>query len=359
MPVKHVTPEEFKKEVVAPGAKERFLVKIGETSTGSEVAIPVVVVRGQKDGPTVLITAGQHAEETGSIDAVKRFGGQLTPEEVSGTVVVVPLQNAPAWIHRSRLYPFDAPTVTDIGSLPRGEAGGVMTARVLYALVDCIAANANFALDVHGTHLDSMNYPRTMTIITGDEPPEVHEKRLELSRKVGYEVIHLWKVPSGRGGLTPILNSRGCPTIAIEAGEGWRNLEPFPSILIRGIRNFCKAVGALSGELEMPSLQVEVTRRVEITANHGGLSNLFVMPGQYVRAGEVVGQIRDMFDDVLEELKTPINGLIIRCSLLPTVATGARLCNVSETDIGEKWEKRVIPELEKQITLSGTHRPRK
>ena len=357
MNAKRVTPEEFKNVSVKAGAKERFMVVIGEMSTGSEVAIPVVVVRGRRDGPCVFVTAGMHAEETGCIAAVMRFSAQVTPEEVSGTLVLVPLQNAPAWAHRSRLYPFDAPSVLDIGELKHGDPGGVMTARALHALVDCIGAETDFGLDIHATHLDSMNYPRCMTEITGDESPEVHEKRVEISRKTGYEVVHWWDVGHGMGGLTSILNNRGRPSIAIEAGEGWRALEPFPSIMIRGIRNFCMAVGAMEGEPEMPDVQVEITRRVEITTNHGGLSNLFVKCGDYVRAGQVVGQVRNMFDDVVDELITPIDGIIIRCTLLPTVATGARLCNVYETDIGERWENRVVPELERQILFSGTSRP--
>lgn len=357
MNAKRVTPEEFKKEVVKPGTKERFLVRVGELSTGSEIALPVVVVRGKREGPTVYIAAGQHAEETGSIDAVKRFAAQLTPEEVSGTAVLVPLQNAPAWAFRSRLYPLDAPTVADLASLTRGEPGGIMTSRVMYALTECIAANANFALDVHSTHLDSMNYPFTFVFTTGSEPPEVQRKRLELARQIGNEIIWVGGLP-GRAGVNAFLNGRGCPTVAMETGEGWRNLEPFPSILIRGIRNFCKAAGLLSGKPEMPSVQIEVNGRHEVTSNRGGMSHLYVKPGDYVKAGQVVGEIRDMFDDVLEELKTPVNGIIQRCSLLPTVATGARVCNVAQTDRGEEWAKRVVPELERRITLPVTLRPR-
>ncbi len=357
MTAKHVTPEEFRKVDIRSGIREMFLVRIGEMSTGSEVAIPVIVIRGRRDGPRVFISAGTHGEEAGSIEAVKRFAGQITPEEVSGTLVMVPLMNAPAWAHRSRHYPFDAPNVADVGHVS-GDADGGMSARIAYAMAESISLNADFALDLHSTHLDSVNYPRAMTNLTDDEPPQVREKRLELSGKLGFEINHLWKRGARADGFTAVLHSRGCPRIALEAGEGWRALEPFPSIMIRGIRNFCKATGALSGQLEMPSLQVDVTNRVDITVNRGGMSHLFVKPGDYVRVGQVVGVVRNMFDEVVDEFKTPINGIVVRCCLLSTAATGARICCIYETDIGEKWENRVVQELERQITLSGTPRPR-
>ncbi len=38
--------------------------------------------------------------------------------------------------------------------------------------------------------------------------------------------------------------------------------------------------------------------------------------------------------------------------ILPTVATGARVCNVYQTDRKE-WAKRKLPALEQQIVVSG------
>ncbi len=361
MTAKWVTPEEFKtaQANVKSGSKGQFLVKVGQVSSGSDVGIPVVVVNGKKDGPRLLITSGQHSEETASMDAVKRFAAAVKPAEVSGTMVLVPLINVPAYIHRSRLYPYDAPSVADVGTV-RPEAGGVLSARVAYAMADCISLGANFAFDIHSTHLDSMNYPRAMTTITGTEPPDVQKKRVDLTYKLGYEVVHLWNVGrTGEGsGIQSILHSRGCPRVGAEAGEGWRNLDPFPEIMVRSIRNFCKATGVMKGALEMPDVQIEVDKRAEITANCGGMSHLHVKPGDFVRAGQVVAEVRNMFDEVVDELKTPINGIVIRCSLLPTVATGARLCNVSETParFEKKWNNRKLPTLESKIALAGYNR---
>ena len=356
MPARVVTPEEFKtqRNNVRSGTKENFMIHVGQVSTGSDLHIPVVMVRGKGDGPNLLITAGQHAEETASMDAVKRFAGSVDPADISGTLVLVPLINAPGYVHRSRLYPFDAPSVTDVGSVAP-DAGGVLSARVAYAMAESISLDANYAYDIHSTHLDSVNYPRAMTTISGNESPDIQKKREELSFKLGFEVVHLWRAGGGGGGggIQGLLHSRGCPRIGAEAGEGWRNKYPYPEIMIRSIRNFCKATGAMKGELEMPNVQIEVDKRFEVTANYGGMSHLFVKSGDFARAGQKVAEIRNMFDEVLEELRTPINGIVIRCSLLPTVATGARVCNVSETpaDFEEKWNNRKLLPLEQDMYL--------
>ncbi len=356
MNAKHVTPQQFVTETPKAGTKECFLVSIGELISGAELAIPTIVVRGRREGPSVYIAAGSHAEETVAIDAVKRFAAQVKPEEVSGTLVLVPVQNVPAWVFRSTLYPLDAPTPADInvGGLKSGQPDGNMTGRVISALADSIALNADYAIELRGTHLDSINYPFTMVTNMPGESASRLEKRLDLCRNVGNELIRNQPLPSG--GILWLLDSRGALTTAVEAGEGWRNLEPFPSILIRGIRNFCKAVGAMRGEIEMPQMQVEYTSPHNVFSNRGGMSHIHVKPGQYVQKGEVVGEVRDMFDDVLEEVKSPVNGIVGRCTLLPLVASGGRICNVAETDRGEEWENRVVPELERQIRFSGAIR---
>ncbi len=356
--VKRVTPKEFGKVVAKPGTKEQFLVVVGELPTGSEVGIPVTVVSGKQDGPRVYVGSGSHTEETSSIDAVKRFAAWIRPDDINGTLILVPLQNPPAWAFRSTLYPLDAPTSGDVGvgGLTSGDPTGMMTPRVLSALADSIATNINFAFELRSTHLDSINYPFTSTFFVSNEPDDKKKKRLELAHKLGNELIR--NRPGKPGGVLWILDSRGAMTTSVEAGEGWRNLEPFPSINIRAIRNFCKAIGAMKGELELPQMQVEYSILHDVTSNHGGMSHVYVRPGQYVRRGDIVGEVRDMFDNVVDELKAPANGIVGRCTLLPVVGTGGRICNIAETDRGDEWERRVVPELERQIGLSGTPRRR-
>jgi predicted deacylase len=347
----YLRPEEFKARTFAPGTKQRFLIHVGELATGSRLAIPVMVIAGKRSGPTVFIGAGQHGEEPAGMAAVAAVAQRLTVDEVKGTVIVVPVQNPPAWAFRSRHFPMDAPNPGDVAGMQSGDPEGVMSSRVVSVLVDAIAAKAKFALDVHATHLDSINYPRTMVTITGAEPEDVQAQRLEMGRAIGYEIIHLWK-RAGHGGVDAILNRKGVATVAIEAGEGWRALEPFPSMLARGIHNFLKYTGTIDGKPDLPALQVEITNRYEVAATRGGMSHLKVKPGDFVEKGQVLAEIRNMFGDVIEELRSPFNGIIVRCSLLPTVATGARVCNVYQTDRKE-WATRKMPALEQKIMVSG------
>ncbi len=351
MQVLRINPEDFDLGSVARGSKQRYAIKVGEFSSGAPVELAVTVIKGRSDGPVAFVGSGVHGEEPAGMDTVKRLARELDPEQMTGTVIALPLINVPAYVHRHRLYPLDAPTVVDIGGA-QPEKDGVLSTRILWAVVDCIAKDIDHALDIHATHLDSINYPRAMLTSPGDLSEDLERRRVELGKACGYEIIHRWTRKGRRGGPTGIFCSRGIPAIAIEAGEGWRNLYPFPEMMLRATYNYLKAIGVLPGEPELPAMQVDITKRYEVTATKGGMSHLKVKTGDYVRKGQLLAEIRDFYDDVVEELIAPANGIIVRTSLLPIVNTGARVCNVYETD-DASWETREVPELEKQIVVSG------
>jgi predicted deacylase len=106
----------------------------------------------------------------------------------------------------------------------------------------------------------------------------------------------------------------------------------------------------LQGAPLMPALQVTISKRTEVTATRGGLSHLFVKPGDYVNPGDRVAQVTNWFGEVVEVLHAPVEGIIVRVSKLPIVGTGSRVCNVYETRTPE-WRSRRMPDLEAGITI--------
>src|SRR5215468_53936 len=70
-----------------------------EVPAGSDAAtsIPVVVVHGARPGPVLAIASGAHGTEYASIIAVEKLIQTLNPEDISGTVIIVPLINIPSF----------------------------------------------------------------------------------------------------------------------------------------------------------------------------------------------------------------------------------------------------------------------
>ena len=70
-----------------------------QVPAGSDAAlsIPVAVIHGAKPGPVLALVAGAHGTEYTSIIALEKLIGMLNPNEISGTVIIVPLINIPSF----------------------------------------------------------------------------------------------------------------------------------------------------------------------------------------------------------------------------------------------------------------------
>jgi len=80
-------------DTVAPGQARVVAVPLpgrhGEATTSDRV--PVLVITGRRPGPRVTILAGARGFEVSAARLVSALGGWMTPEDVTGTVVLVPV----------------------------------------------------------------------------------------------------------------------------------------------------------------------------------------------------------------------------------------------------------------------------
>ena len=77
-----------------------------DNSAWGSVMIPVAVIRNG-DGPTALLTGGNHGDEYEGPLALFELARTLDPAEVRGTVIIVPALNYPAFRAGTRTSPID------------------------------------------------------------------------------------------------------------------------------------------------------------------------------------------------------------------------------------------------------------
>lgn len=71
----------------APGRKATGFLEVPDTTA----RMPLTLVNGVEEGPTLLITAGIHGGEYPSIEATIRLAAALDPGAVSGEIILMPL----------------------------------------------------------------------------------------------------------------------------------------------------------------------------------------------------------------------------------------------------------------------------
>src|SRR3954468_17268523 len=76
----------------APGQKVNGFIEV-PAGVDAATRIPVTIIRGTKPGPTLALVSGAHGTEYTSIIASEHVIQHLQAEEISGTVIVLPLVN--------------------------------------------------------------------------------------------------------------------------------------------------------------------------------------------------------------------------------------------------------------------------
>jgi len=111
------------------GQKTKGFLRLGETATGP-IQLPVVIVNGRGDGPVLCLTAGVHATEYPSIDALMRLTRELTPEVLRGTLIAVPVVNMQMFASRQGFVsPIDGQNLNRV--FP-GKAEGTLSERIAH-----------------------------------------------------------------------------------------------------------------------------------------------------------------------------------------------------------------------------------
>src|SRR5437773_4740199 len=127
---------------------------------------PYIVVRGPRDGPTVLITAGIHAAEYTGIEAAIRLGRTISPEAVRGTIIIIPVLNRPGFYERSiYVNPEDN---DNLNRLFPGKADGTWGERFAHRLLTEIVVRCDNAIDLHAGDMIEDLTPFVIYRQTGD-----------------------------------------------------------------------------------------------------------------------------------------------------------------------------------------------
>ena len=294
--------------VVERGTRGRTFLKVGETGTGP-VEMPVVVVHGARPGPTLCLTGGVHATEYPGQTAVRELARQLDPAALAGTVIAVPVCNMPMFAARSAfLSPIDG---LNLNRVAPGRPDGTMTELIAHTLFSEVLSLASHHIDCHGGDLTEVLWPYAAYRMTGKrEQDEVGEA---MARCYSPRIITLFRegtplIPVGT--VTTEAAKRGIASILGECGSAG-GLDPADvRTHVHGITNVMRFLGMLPGAPVVPAGQLVGTGQFVVQARRGGLLRLSVGIGETVAEGQALGEIWDVFGDVVETLRAPARGLV-------------------------------------------------
>ena len=130
-----------------PGKQQGFLQVPYSHNLGgwANVMIPVTTVARGK-GPTVLVMGGNHGDEYQGQIAAMKLARELTPEMVTGRIILIPSLNFPAARAATRLSPLDGANMNR--SFP-GSPEGTVTSQIAHYLTTVLFPMVEVVIDIH------------------------------------------------------------------------------------------------------------------------------------------------------------------------------------------------------------------
>ena len=258
-----------------------------DDSAWGSVMIPLTVVKNG-EGPTALLTGGNHGDEYEGPIALFDLARTLKTQDVTGRVIIVPAMNYPAFLAGTRTSPIDKGNMNR--SFP-GAPDGTVTQKIADYFQRTLLPLADIVLDYHsgGRTLDFL--PFCAAHVLPDEAQEA--KAFELVRAFGAPWSMKMLEIDAVGMYDTAAEDMGKIFITTELGGGGTATAKSAAIARRGVANVLKAAGILKGALET----VQTTwldmpdGNCFSFAEDGGLIEPVFDLGDDVKSGEVVARI--------------------------------------------------------------------
>jgi predicted deacylase len=247
---------------------------------------------------------------------------EVKPQDVSGTLVMVPVINVAAYEAASRGNPLDTFS-HDMNRIYPGRPNGYLSERVAYAHYEWMTKVADMEISIHSGGAHSFLAPAMFT----DERPE----SVELGTAMG----------PGWGCMMSSFKPKGSPMAAMaEAGKvgitveygGRSHTSPdlfakVGRVLADAILNVLRHYRMISGEAKYDANRTKGVQEA-LLAPASGLflpepSVKFLSP---MRKGDRIATIVNLFGDELAALHAPADGMVFGLRALPNVTTGDWCC---------------------------------
>jgi predicted deacylase len=294
----------------ASGEKVRGWLEIGETSSGP-LRLPLVIINGREDGPRLCLTAGVHATEYAPIDAVMRLVQALEPARLRGAVIAVPVTNMPMFETRTGFVsPLDG---LNLNKIAPGRRDGSISEILADVLLREVIGAAEYHIDFHAGDLGELLLPFAGYSLTGRS--ELDSQGEALARAFSPSLISLSRdgstIPPFAGSLNYSATRNGVVSILAEAGGDGTLEERDVRVHVEGAWNIMRHLRMIDdGTPSLPSGQRVAARdRVVIRAQRSGLLRLNAHIGDEIVAGQELGDIRNVFGDVIERVCASGSGI--------------------------------------------------
>lgn len=297
----------------------------------ARIDMPVGVVNGATDGPTLIVTGGLFATEYSGVEAASRMYRDFDPENLSGRLIIIPVITLDAFRFRTPMFkltsgisPMDGKS---LNSVFPGNPNGSPTEVVANYLFEELISKSDYHIDLRGGDLAESHVIHS--IHPNNASDEVNRISREMAQACGFEFFQAREVDPKS--LVYEASQIGIPSIITQCGLGYKVQpnEDFINSHILAVTNNMKYLNMIEGDLALHEHQREFTAGFDqLRAKTCGVFQGIADQGDMISTGQLIGKVTGLDGSVLEELYSPVDGVVHELLVRRVVFQGDLLYNL-------------------------------
>ncbi|MCY4466915.1 MAG: succinylglutamate desuccinylase/aspartoacylase family protein [Chloroflexi bacterium] len=294
----------------APGNKAFGSFQTGETHGQFPAHIPLHIVNGAQDGPTLVVQAGTSGLEIEPSLILPHVVKELDPAQVRGALILAPLMNTSGFEFTQVNSAWDDKHLNRLG---RGDVDGSISQQMVHQYYQAAIAKADALLDIRsGSQWSYHHYAGAYHTNSAGNAKKSRDLAVALGLPqvlLGLDADDSMAHEAAKDGLVVVAAHIG-------GGPGLRDYRERDLGRIRNaVLNAMRHLGMLAGGLESDSDNVVVLQQHTVIMPTGARGFTFMdktLRGKAVKAGDQLGYVRHPFSgEALEAICAPRSGIVV------------------------------------------------
>ncbi len=305
-------------EAIKKGERKRILLDVAKLYDFTDMNIPIEVIRGKQDGPTLFVSGAVHGDEINGVEIVRRLLQKKSLKMIKGTLIAVPIVNVFGFNTKTRYLP----DRRDLNRSFPGSDEGSLTAQLAHTFMTEIVEKCTHGIDLHCAAINRINLPQIRACLKDSETARMAE---------AFRVPVVLHSNLRDGSLREATRQLKIPTLLFEGGEALRFNEKVIKSGLEGVISVMREIGMLRQlKNKRSEREVFIARSSHwIRASHSGILSVKKKIGDRVKKGQVIGVISDPFGHEKFEIQARRTGIIIGAVTLPLLNRGDAVFHIA------------------------------
>ena len=270
----------------------------------TDITIPATLLCGIKTGKSITVSAGVHSREYIGIETLIRLAQELTPEMVRGTILLLHCCNYKGFLSRSSdVMPQDRKNLNRV--FP-GASDGTPTQKLAAFLESEIIGHTDYLVDLHSGGFCEALIPHVY--YHGAAKPSVCAESFRIAELTSAKYLVR---SEAKNGFYSHAGQCGVPAIILERGGCGLLHEEEVQQDLADVKNILRGLGFLQ---DLPA-KIFPHRLAQnghyLNAPASGCWYPKKQPGDRLKTGELLGEIRSIYGETLFRISAEADGVLL------------------------------------------------